>query len=316
MTNGETPRRLAPGIIVKIGLPLLIGLITLVAAHAGGMSGGNSLVLTAVITFAVALILFIVDTEVRISAVNDHMAKGFAEIGRSAEFSAMMERSVVGTALLADFLDTSGQIDGRVNPLLQRLAQREVERVTSFMRQLPVGSEIAYDGEDRDWLLGLTRETKSSIDAISLSTLNAGEQGLDGGLWTSDLGIRYLELQREAINRKVRIRRIFVVENDEITTYDESFHRITQMQRVVGIEVRMLDHRLIPPWMQPQIFDFIVFDGTVSYEVTSATTFAVGETKPGILRTRLAPMPDRVRDLEDQFEHLWEAADPERTIDE
>ena len=38
--------------------------------------------------------------------------------------------------------------------------------------------------------------------------------GLDGGLWTSDLGQRYLELQREAITRKVRIRRIFVVEHE------------------------------------------------------------------------------------------------------
>jgi hypothetical protein len=315
MTNGETPRPLAHGIILKIGLPLLIGLITLVAAQAGGMSGGNSLVLTAVITFAVALILFIVDTEVQISAVNEHMARGFAQMGRSAEFSAMMERSTVGTALLADFLETAGQVGGEVNPLLQRLARREVERVTSFVRQLPVGSEIAYEGEDRDWLLGLTREAESSIDAISLSTVDAGVQGLDGGLWTSDLGLRYLEVQREAINRKVRIRRIFVIANEEWVPND-TFQRVTEMQRTVGIEVRMLDQQLIPPWLQPQIFDFIVFDGTVSYETTSGTTLAVGDTRPGLLRTRLAPMSARVRDLQDQFEHLWEAADPDRPIDE
>ena len=66
-------------------------------------------------------------------------------------------------------------------------------------------------------------------------------RGLDGGLWTSDLGIRYLELQREAITRKVRIRRIFVFENAEMAL-DEDFLRITQMQRDVGVEVRMLDH--------------------------------------------------------------------------
>ena len=314
MINGETPRRLVPGITLKIGLPLLIGLITLAGAQAGGMSGRNSLVLAAIITFAVALILFIVDTEVRISAVNDSMAKGFAQVGKAAEFSALMERSIVGAALLADFLATAGQADGRVNPLLQRLARREVERATSFLRQLPVGSEIAYEGEDRDWLLGLTREAESSIDAISLSTVDAGVQGLDGGLWTSDLGLRYFEFQREAINRNVRIRRIFVVESDEMI-YDESFLRVAQMQRAVGIEVRMILHRLIPDWLQPQIFDFIVFDGTISYETTPAT-FALGQTQPGILRTRLAPMPARVRNLQDQFEHLWEAANPERPIDE
>ena len=88
------------------------------------------------------------------------------------------------------------------------------------------------------------------------------------------------------------------------------------MQRDVGVEVRMLDHQLIPDWMQSMIFDFIVFDGAVSYETTPATTFTSGQTRPAIVRTRLAPMPTRVRDLEDQFEQLWAAANPEREIDE
>jgi hypothetical protein len=256
-----------------------------------------------------------VDTEIRISAVNEHMAEGFAKIGKSAELSSMMERSVLGTALLADFLETAGRTDGRVNPLLQRLARREIERVTAFVRQLPVGSEIGYDGEDRDWLLGLTREAESSIDAISLSTVDAGVRGLDGGLWTSDLGIRYLEVQREAITRKVRIRRIFVFENADMAL-DEDFLKIIHVQRAVGVEVRMLDHTLIPAGMQSMISDFIVFDVTVSYETTPATAFAVGQARPGILRTRLAPMPATVRDREDQFEQLWGAADPERPLDE
>jgi hypothetical protein len=254
------------------------------------------------------------DTEIRISAIDEHMAEGFAKIGRSAELSAMMERSILDTALLADFLETASRTDGRVNPLLQRLARREIERVTSFVRQLPVGSEITYDGEDRDWLLGLTREAERSIDAISLSTVDAGMRGFDGGLWTSDLGTRYLELQRQAIARHVSIRRIFVFENKDLSR-DETFLKITQMQHDVGVEVRMLDHQLIPEWMRPMIFDFIVFDGAVSYETTPATTFTAGQTKPAILRTLLATMPARISHLEGQFEQLWEAANPERQID-
>ena len=315
MTEGGTRRSLALGIIVKVGFPLLIGLITLACAEVGGMPARDSLALTGVVTFGAALILFIVDTEVRISAVNERMAEGFAQLGKSAELSSKMERSVLGSELLTEFLETASQADGPVNPLLLRLARREIQQVTSFVRQLPVGSEIAYDGEDRDWLLGLTQEAELSIDAISLSTVDAGVHGLDGGLWTSDLGIRYLELQREAIARKVRIRRIFVFENADMALDDEVFHRVTQMQRDVGVEVRMLDHQLIPHWMQSMIFDFIVFDGAVSYETTPATTFSVSQTKPGILRTRLAPMPARVRDLENQFQQLWEAANPERQIE-
>jgi hypothetical protein len=315
MTNGGGSRSLAQGIMLKIGFPLLIGLITLVATDVGGMPGRNSLALTAVVAFGSALVLFIVDTEIRLSGVDDRMAEGFAKIGKSAGLSSMSQRSILDGALLTDLLETASQTDERVNPLLQRLARRELERVTAFIRQLPVGGEITYGGEDREWLLGLTREAERSIDAISLSTVDAGVAGLDGGLWTSDLGIRYLELQREAIARKVRIRRVFVFANAEMAL-DETLQRITQVQRDVGVEVRMLDHLLIPDWLQSMILDFIVFDGTVTYETTPATAYAVGQPRPGILRTLLAPVPGRVRELEERFEQLWDAADPDRKIDD
>ena len=315
MTSGGASRSLVPGIVLKIGFPLLIGLITLVSAEAGGMPGRNSLALSAVVAFGSALILFIVDTEMRLAAVDTRMAEGFAKIGKSAELSAMTERSILDRALVMDLLQTASQTDEKVNPLLKRLARRELERVTVFVRQLPVGSAITYEGEDRDWLLGLTREAERSIDAISLSTVDAGVAGLDGGLWTSDLGHRYLEFQREAITRKVRIRRVFVFEKAEMAL-DETLQEITQRQRNVGVEVRMLDHLLIPGWMQSMILDFIVFDGTVTYETTPATNIAVGQTRPGKLHTRLVPVPARVRELEEQFEQLWAAADPDRKIDE
>jgi hypothetical protein len=316
MTSGRTDRSLAQGIGLKVGFPLLIGLITLVGAQVGGMRAGNSLELAAVVAFAVALAAFIVDTEIRISAVGERVTAGFTQIGRLAELSGLMERSSLGPALLTDFLKTAGQVDGRVNPLLQRVAVREVERVALFLRQLPVGIEISYDGEDRDWMLALTREAQTSVNAISLSTVDAGVLGLDGGLWTSDLGQRYLELQREAVTRNVRIRRIFVVEHEhEEMVQDESFLRITAMQRDIGVEVRMLDHKLIPDWMRSMIFDFIVFDGAVSYETTPTTSFTSGQTRPAMLRTRLAPQPKRVQELMERFEKLWEQADPERQIE-
>jgi hypothetical protein len=316
MTSGGIPRSLAQGIVLKVGFPLLIGLITLVAADIGGMQVRNSLELAAVVAFAVALVLFIVDTELRISAVGERVTEGFTQTGRLAELSGKMERSSLGPAPLKDFLETASQVDERVNPLLQRLARREVDRVALFLRQLPAGTEIGYDGEDRDWMLGLTREAQASIDAISLSTVDAGVLGLDGGLWTSDLGRRYLELQREAVTRDVRIRRIFVVEQEhEEMLRDESFLRIITMQREMGVKVRLLDHKLFPDWMRSMVLDFIVFDEAVSYETTPTTSFASGQGRPGKLRTRLTPEPARVRDLEGWFEELWQTADPEREID-
>ena len=67
--------------------------------------------------------------------------------------------------------------------------------------------------------------------------------------------------------------------------------------------------------MRSIIFDFIVFDGILSYETTPATQLAVGQTRPGILRTLLTPVPTRVHELEERFELLWDAADPDRRIE-
>jgi hypothetical protein len=277
------------------------------------MSGRNALELAAVVTLGTMLVLFIVDFEVRVSGLQDQLAAGFQKLDTSNELLSLMERSVLDTALLSELIEAAGKADASVSPMLQRLARREIERATRFVRQLPAGGEIAYDGEDREWLLGLTEQVESSIDAISLSTVDAGMRGFDGGLWTSDLGTRYLELQREAIERKVIIRRIFVFENEDLAR-DETFLKITAVQRDVGIDVRMLDHQLIPERLQAMIFDFIVFDGAVGYETTPATTFASRAIRPAIVRTRLAAMPARVRDLENQFEELWAAANPEREI--
>jgi hypothetical protein len=88
------------------------------------------------------------------------------------------------------------------------------------------------------------------------------------------------------------------------------------MQRDIGVHVRMLDHRLIPDWLRTMIFNFTIFDSTVGYERTSATTFTAGQTKPAIMRTMLSSAPTKARDLENQFSQLWSAADPERPIDE
>jgi hypothetical protein len=313
MTQGVARRQLLGGLVSQAGIPLLLGLITLVSLIAGGMSVLGSVELGALVTVGFMLVLLFIDLQTRISALDERTSAGFSRLDRAARLARLMELSALDTTLLTDLMEAVGAADDTTSPLLQGLARREIERITWFVKQLPLGSEIAYDGEDREWLLGLTAEAQHSIDAISLSTVDAGLRGFDGGLWTSDLGTRYLELQREAIDRKVAIRRIFIFENEDLSR-DETFLKITQMQRDVNVEVRMLDHQLIPERLQSMIFDFIIFDGALSYESTTAATFNADETRPAIVRTRLALMPPRVRDLQNQFEQLWKAADPDRQI--
>ena len=98
MTDSGTRRHPVLGIIMKIGCPLLVGLITLVAADIGGIQARDALVLTAVVTLGVLLILFMVDTELRVAAMDDRMNEGFATLGRSAALSAMMERKCLMSA--------------------------------------------------------------------------------------------------------------------------------------------------------------------------------------------------------------------------
>jgi hypothetical protein len=302
MISGRQSRRTVVGITAKLLVPLVVGLIVLTALNSGGLDSWRSLEVAALVGFALLLVLLTAE-----------IAEGFGKLEDSVELVGQIRDSALDSALLTDFVATAGALDAEVTPLLQRVAGREIGRLTRFVRQVAVGNEIAYDGEDREWLLGLTEEADATVDATSLSTVDAGMRGFDGGLWTSDLGTRYLELQREAIRRGVRIRRIFVFENEELAR-DETFLKITQMQRDVGVEVRMLDHQLIPEWLRSMIFDFIVFDGVVSYETTPATSFSTVGTRPAIVRTLLAPMPARIRDLEELFDQLWTAADPEREV--
>jgi hypothetical protein len=215
--------------------------------------------------------------------------------------------------VLTGLLEAADAASGCASPLLGRLAWREVERVTAFMRQVHTGQEITYDGEDREWLLGLMEGTQHSIDAISLSTVDATPRGFDGGLWASDLGVRYLELQREAIERGAAIRRIFVFDNENLT-HDEVFLRVTQMQRDAGVNVRILDFRLVPELLLGVIFDFVIFDDEVSYEVMTGASFNSDYYRPINIRTMLVTTPARIQALKKRFEQLWAAADPERTI--
>jgi hypothetical protein len=315
MSTHRTRRAFVLGITSKISIPLLLGLAAIVSSDVITHSGRSALELGAIVFLGFLLVLNLIDFTARFDGVHEHLSAGFAKIDRSARLFELMEQSVIGTSVLTEFLEAAAKAGPGVSPLLQRLARREIERVTWFVRQLPVGNEIGYDGEDREWLLGLTAEAQRSIDAISLSTVDAGMRGFDGGLWTSDLGTRYLQLQRAAMDRQVAIRRIFVFEHEDLVR-DETFMNITQMQRDLGIDVRMLDHQLIPEWLRSMIFDFIIFDRAVSYETTPATTFNAGGTRPAIVRTVLAPKQNRVDDLVGKFEQLWDAADPDREIGE
>jgi hypothetical protein len=138
------------------------------------------------------------------------------EVSRLHENGRVLDRLAV-SPLRADtvlkLLRLSAYLPEHAPGLAREVAQGQIDTAVSFLEQLSHGGEVSYDGEDRDWLLTLTGHAQHMISATSAITASADALGvLDGGLWSSELGHRYLDAQREAVRRGVVIRRIFVLE--------------------------------------------------------------------------------------------------------
>lgn len=192
---------------------------------------------------------------------------------------------VASSALLRDpmiqLVELSTKLDPAAPELIHNFARSEVARASELMQGLVTSGDLMYDGEDRDWLLTLTRNITSSLDTTGMTTAYPGGRGfVDERLWTSDLGMRYLEAQRQAVQRGVRIH---------------------------GISVRILSPAAIPSAHRLSMFDFTLFDDIISYELTAASPFEDG-AETAILNTRLELRSYRVQERIQRFRDPWESA--------
>ena len=183
----------------------------------------------------------------------------------------------------------AGEIADHEPQVIRDLARWELERLTLLLKQLGADGEAIYEGQDTEWLLGLTAVAQRSIDAVNATRRGSG----------NDLDHRYLEMQRQATGRSVRVRRLFVVQSDAEAA---TLAPVVADQRAAGVEVRLLDESAVPGELLALVFDFVLFDESVSYEITPAL-------RPGSVRTHLGMTVPRVRDRVSRFARLWEAAD-------
>ena len=80
MTTGGTRRNLAPGPHLEDRVPPAPRAdYARRRRDAGGMSGRSALELAAVVTLGIMLVLFIVDIEIRVSALQEHVGGGLSE---------------------------------------------------------------------------------------------------------------------------------------------------------------------------------------------------------------------------------------------
>jgi hypothetical protein len=179
--------------------------------------------------------------------------------------------------------------------------------MSEFLKELSEGGDVTYDGEDRDWLLALARNARLTIDATSLSISGSNHGGLvDEGLWNSDLGQRYLEAQRDAIDRGVAVRRLFLLDSPDLLK-DPNVLKVCRLQREIGIDVRLLDPSAIPGKRRSSLLDFVVFDNVISYEPGPVSKIGIG-LGTVIANTRLVLRPNRVLERIQGFKDLWDSA--------
>jgi hypothetical protein len=277
----------------------------------------QGLLLSVLIGGIVLLVEFLSEFEESIESLKFSQRDGLANFSDATRLYEKVDSSPVERAQVDFLLNQVGDLGRDTHSLLMDLVNLEVKRLGLFIKQVHEASRfhgtiqsgveqpfsIAYHGEDREWLLALTSVSKKSVDAISLSTIDAGVNNYDGGLWRSDLGRRYIDLQRMAIRRGLQIRRIFYFDRPEISQ-DGVFQDICAQQHAIGVKVRILEESVLSPERRSLVSDFIVFDDSLAYEMTSAVALADGH-RPERLTTYLSAQEERVQDLQGRFEQLW-----------
>lgn len=165
------------------------------------------------------------------------------------------------------------------------------------------GDDLDLISEDREWLISLTRNTQTNVEALTFWRVGDEPDG-QYDFWDSDLGHRYLESESEAVGRGVHIRRVFFFDNPEAAE-DRRFLNLCSLQTSRGIEVRHYlqeDHR-----EDINSVEFTVFDSTVCFETTSTSIVDVGTKSRPLERTRILTTED-TRRLQQRFEEIWELA--------
>jgi hypothetical protein len=317
-------------LIGKISVSVMFGLIALLLAQGlDAQVGGRVLVGVGASVFVsgVAFVTqFLVDVEGRIDNVEStlqsvesryeehnretqRMIKDeFTKINAATELFGAVEASALRTDAVTQLVKNSTGVKRDTPSLVFDFAQAEIMRLSSYLKVLSHTGDVVYEGEDRDWLLGLTRVASTTIDATSLTTVDAGGRGfVDGGLWNSDLGQRYVEAQRDAIRRGVDIRRIFIIDRPELQE-DTDFVSILKQHADIGVTVRTLMAEDIATTRRASLIDFIVIDGVLSYQATPASR--VANRPPTIATTTLVTDEDRVQERIARYEDLWDNAEP------
>ncbi|WP_125727175.1 DUF6879 family protein [Kibdelosporangium aridum] len=308
-------RRGAKPVIRKIVVTAVSGALSYPLTNLLFDSQAHQIVLSAAVGAFALIVQLLVEIDQRLTSVetgqDEHadevrqvVAEGFRKVSTTTEVFDRIESTELSTDAFVDMARKTAGIGPQASPLVVAFAQSEIKRVTELFGAL-ADSELTREGEDQDYLLALTGLAQHAIDATSSFAVDAGGVSSEGGFWNSDLGHRYLDLQQQRVSEGVRVRRIFIVENNSLTTRRE-FLKLCGIQMDCGIDVRVLVPAQAP--RHREFRDYVLFDSTIGYEVIPRVRIPTDSGNPQIQSTSLTSKQARVRKLVDDYARLWDIA--------
>jgi hypothetical protein len=288
-------------ILIKIMVTAIAGGLTYLLTNATEQPEIWQLTMSIFVGCVVLVVQFLIESAAnarRLSAKVDMVSHAATHLAAADEH---LDSSDLTQLVLA-----ASRIDRRED-LQIRFASHQIKSLVELFNGF-VSGRADHEGEDPDWLLGLTDTAAISIDATSMTSFDRAGRFVDGGeFWASDLGLRYLDRQRRAIERNVHVRRLFLL--SEKATDPGQVKELLEPHEKIGVETRILRFGETSFLHRKFLDDFILFDRQISYEFH--TTPALSEdVTPLIANVALVSDARFVKRRYDQFEELWAAAAP------
>lgn len=284
-----------------------------------------SLVMSLLIGGIILLVQFLVDLETRQRIVEEHVgsleranhdlvgqlrqaiAQEVAKVGAATALYDRLERSPLRADPIARLVQLAASQFDDEQTLAHKVALSELDSVVAFLEQLSHRSQITYEGEDRDWLLALTQQSRRCMYATTRGSVTSDGTGfIDEDFWETELSHRYLEWQRLAIRRGVQVRRLFILERTDLVDHPD-LRRICDQQQRMGIGIRTLDASALSSSLRSMLPDLVLFDEEISYELTAGPGMRTGPASY-FIKTSLIVQPHIVRQRVQLFLDLWELA--------
>jgi hypothetical protein len=290
-------------IIIKIVVTAVAGGLTYLLTNTTGQPDIWQLTMSVFVGGVVLVVQFLIDAAEQSRRTADLVR----EMNEAATLLAEAE-GVLGSDSLTRLVKAAGGIERREDFQL-RFAEQQVKDMTTLFRGLKA-ERASHDGENPDWLLGLTSIASQTIDATSLTSFGKYQGYVDEGeFWDSELGRRYLIRQRAAVERNVRIRRLFVL-TDAIVDQDK-LDNLLEPHKRIGVQTRVLHMDRVD--FLHSVADLIVFDQKISYEFQTSKA-ARENTMPMLETVALMTNPDHLKRRQRDFEALWAAAEEKPRI--